>query len=369
MLKQPFLLIGLSLALLVSVSSCVRVSSYGDSAAILKTANAHEPHQYLQAHLNFSAQDLASMEQGEVVAKIFETGSVENEVGAFGIVKLNIPKELFVTQYRDIATFTKSPEVLAIAEFSDPPRLADIQGLTMDAKDIRDLQKCTPGRCKLKMDAVMMTRFQEEIDWSATDYQEQVNQLLRQMLFDYVTAYLHDGDAAMGAYHDQSVPLERAAAFHDMLQTSQYLMTYVPELYTYLHDFPHGHLANVESFIYWSKELYGLKPVLNLYHVIIYTRKRANAQTDVFIISKQIYANHYFESSFSFTAFVDEVGGDTSAAYLMYLNRSRFDQLRGQLKNMIVAVAKNNVYNGVKKYFRQVKERLEAEQVAVITPK
>ena len=161
----------------------------------------------------------------------------------------------------------------------------------------------------------------------------------------------------------------RAAAFHDMLQTSQYLMTYVPELYTYLHDFPHGHLANVESFIYWSKELYGLKPVLNLYHVIIYTRQHADDKADVFIISKQIYANHYFESSFSFTAFVDEVGGDTSAAYLMYLNRSRFDQLRGQLKNMIVAVAKNNVYNGVKKYFRQVKERLEAEQVAVITPK
>jgi len=48
----------------------------------------------------------------------------------------------------------------------------------------------------------------------------------------------------------------------------------------------------------------------------------------------------------------------------MYLNRSRFDQLRGRLKGLIVAIAKNRVYDGVKKYFRQVKERLEAEQVA-----
>jgi len=47
----------------------------------------------------------------------------------------------------------------------------------------------------------------------------------------------------------------------------------------------------------------------------------------------------------------------------MYLNRSRFDQLRGALKGLIVAIAKDKVYKGVKKYFQQVKERLEVEQV------
>ena len=68
-------------------------------------------------------------------------------------------------------------------------------------------------------------------------------------------------------------------------------------------------LPNVENFIYWSKEMFSLKPVINLFHVTIYTRERHGTK-DVFITSKQIYASHYFETSLGFTAFVDEIGGD-----------------------------------------------------------
>ena len=303
------------------------------------------------------------MEQGEVVAKVFDIRNVENEVGAFGVVRLNIPKEFFVEQFRDIVTFTESQAVQQIGKFSNPPRLEDIQELTLDIKDINDLKKCQPGACKVKMDAAMMERFRKEVDWSASDYQEQATVLMRQILVDYVTDYLEMGDTALGEYHDQREPLCQAEAFHGLLKNSAYLMEYVPELYTYLMEFPKGQLPNVENFVYWSKEVFGLKPVINLFHVTIYTRKQIDS-TDVFITSKQIYASHYFETALGFTAFVDEVGDEWSLdSYLMYLNRSRFDQLRGGLKGFIVAIAKERVYKGVKKYFRQVKERLEARQL------
>ncbi|MCP4396280.1 MAG: hypothetical protein GY801_03075 [bacterium] len=119
----------------------------------------------------------------------------------------------------------------------------------------------------------------------------------------------------------------------------------------------------MEDFFYWSEEQYGLKPVLNLFHITIYQRKQDDSN-DIFITSKQIYASHYFESSLGFTAFVDERGGqDYANSYLMYLNRSRFDQLRGPLKKMIISLAKGRVYNGIEHYFRMVKERLEAARV------
>ncbi|MBD3305268.1 hypothetical protein GF339_02845 [candidate division KSB3 bacterium] len=307
------------------------------------------------------------MEQGEVVAKVFDHSDVENEVGAFGIVRLNIPKEFLIEQFRDIASFKDSTAVQAIGKFSTPPTLQDLDALTLNAQDIRDLKKCEPGDCKVKMDANMMEQFQTQVDWRAPDYEEQATRLMRQILVEYVNTYLQVGDAAMGEYHDQEDPLHRADAFQGILQNSPYLMGYVPELYTYLLEFPYGDLSNVENFIYWSKEDFGLKPVINLFHVTMYTRERKGS-TEVFITSKQIYASHYFETALGFTAFVNEVGSEEASpdSYLMYLNRSRFDQLRGKLKGLIVAIAKNRVYDGVKKYFRQVKERLETEQMAKI---
>jgi len=350
---------------LLGMTACVQVSSYEETLSSLPTSS-HEPHTFLQKYLQFSQKDLLAMEQGEVVAKVFDMPNMENEVGAFGVVRLNIPKEFFVEQFRDIVTFTESPEVKEIAKFSHPPRLEDMQDLTLAAAVVKALQHCKPGSCLAKMSAGMMERFRQEVDWSAPDYHEQATALMRQMLVDYVTTYLDEGDAALGKYDDQEAPLRIADAFQEVLQNSPYLREYVPELYSYLQKFPKEQLPHVENFIYWSNEEFGLRPVINIYHVTIYTRHHPSS-TDVFITSKQIYASHYFETAFGFTAFVDEVDGEgLPNSYLMYLNRSRFDKLRGSLKGIIIAIAKDRVYNGVKHYFRHVKERLESGQASVI---
>ena len=350
----------LLMIILTNLTACVRTVSYQD-AAIASTS--HEPHGFLQSCFQFSESELTAMEQGEIIVKVFDMPSVENEVGAFGIMRLNLPKEVFVEQFRDIVSFTKSEEVKAIAKFSMPPRIEDIQELTLADDAVSALKTCAPGDCKVKMDARTMERFRAEIDWEAANYHEQATQLMKQTLVDYVTRYLQDGDRALGQYDDQAEPLRIADAFRGVLENSTYLREYVPEFYTYLENFPKGRLPNVENFVYWSIEQFGLRPVINLYHVTIYTRKR-NGKEDVFITSKQIYASHYFEIAFGFTAFVDEVGGKRPAnAYLMYLNRSRFDKLYGGLKDVIMSIGKGKVYDGVKFYFRQVKDKLEAIQV------
>jgi len=337
--------------------------AYAERSAGASPVMARKPHQFLQRYLDFSEKDLMKMEKGKVVVKLFEKGGVENEVGAFGVVRVDIPKEVLIKQFRDIETFTASDAVKQIGKFSNPPRRGDLQTLTVDEKDIRDLKKCKPGHCKMKIDTAAMKRFQTEVDWSSPDYREHVTTLMRQILFDYVTDYLKRGNAALGEYHDQEQPLRIADVFQEIVQNSPYLAEYVPELLTYIRDFPHGDLPGVESFLYWSKEEVGLKPVINVFHVFMYTREQGEGE-EVFIATKQIYASHYFEGFLSFTAFVDEVGGDNpTASYLMYLNRSRFDQLKGALKGVIVTLAKGKVRKGVKKYFREVRERLKADLI------
>jgi hypothetical protein len=47
-------------------------------------------------------------------------------------------------------------------------------------------------------------------------------------------------------------------------------------------------------------------------------------------VSKQLYANHYFDSSLALTALINvPITGTTSDSYLLYTNRSRADALAG----------------------------------------
>lgn len=346
---------------LISITACIQVDSSKEDPSLPFTVTSREPHAVLQKHLHFSQRDLVQMEEGKTVVKIFNTKEVENEIEAFGVVRLNIPKELFAEHFRDIETFTESDVIKAVGRFSSPPRLGDIQQLTLDTTDLKSLKKCRPGSCKVKIDTVMMERFQQDVDWSAPDYKERATALMRQFLLDYVKAYQEEGYAAMGEYHDQDQPLLIANAFQNLLQNSAFLFHYAPELYTYLKDYPKGRLSNAENFFYWTVEEFGFKPVINLFHATIYTRDHEDSN-DVFITVNRIYASHYFETSLSFTAFIDGVGGEGEPdSYLMYLNRSRFDMLRGPLKGMIITLARNRVYDGVKEYFGKVKTRLEDE--------
>ncbi len=352
----------LSFCLLFGMSACVQTRPEQELRS-KSLREAHEPHTLLQDYLAFSEKDLLAMEEGKVVVKTFDSEDIKNEVAAFGAMKMNVSKELYLEQFRDIVNFTKSPEIKAIAKFNDPPGLEDLAGLRLVTQDLKALRSCRPKACKVKIDDETMQRFQQDVDWKAPEAQSQAENLMRQFMLDYLKGYLEHGDSALGEYHDKNQPLRIADAFGELLENSAFLFEYAPELHKYLKDFPKGALADVEDFFYWSEEQYGLKPVLNLFHITIYQRKQDDSN-DIFITSKQIYASHYFESSLGFTAFVDERGGqDHANSYLMYLNRSRFDQLRGPLKKMIISLTKGRVYNGIKHYFRTVKERLEAARV------
>jgi hypothetical protein len=180
------------------------------------------------------------------------------------------------------------------------------------------------------------------------------------MLVDYVNAYLEGGSAAMGQYDDQKYALQMAVEFHELLQESEYLYEYVPELYNYLEAYPKVELPNVENFIYWSKrEFDKLRPIVTINHVTVFRRSEGQAKT--LIASKQIYANHYFEASFELTALVETTEvTENSGFYLLYLNRSRFDTLRKKGYPGMEQTIRSEILNKIDQELKGTKVQIEA---------
>lgn len=313
----------------------------------------------LQKHFKVTEENLASLERGEAVTKVLKTRE-RKEVAALGMVRVNASADLFIDKFRDIVAFKKSAAVLQIGKFSNPPRLDDLNSLSLDPCCLDAIKNCEVSRCEMKMSAEMMERFRKELNPSAPDYKERANTLTRRTLFDYVKAYMQVGNPALIEYHDQEHGVRLADQFRSLLEQYRFLADYAPEFHKYLEEFHKASSPDVEDFIYWSKESYGLKPVLSITHVAIYKRTLGN-RTEVLIASKQLYANHYFEGSLGLTAFVEgSQGPSSSGSYLMYLNRSRADALRGWFIGLKRSIIGARIRDGLAKNLRLIKRRVES---------
>lgn len=313
----------------------------------------------LRERLRVTEESLASLVHGEPVTKVLRSTD-KREIAALGIVRVEASAELFIDRLRNIVEFKKSSSVLQIGKFSNPPRLEDLNGLTLDPCCLDAIKDCEAGQCGMQISSEQMGRFREER--TAQD-EARANSLARKILLDYVKTYLEAGNAALIEYHDQKNRAPLANEYRSLLEESRFLTDSAPEFYQYLEEFPKASSPNVEDFIYWSKEKYGLKPVVSITHVAIYKRTLGN-RTEVFVASKQLYANHYFDASLGLTVFVEGEERATSGSYLLYLNRSRIGALGGFFVGLKRSVIGAQIRQGLGKNLMLIKRRLTASMAA-----
>jgi hypothetical protein len=139
----------------------------------------------------------------------------------------------------------------------------------------------------------------------------------------------------------------------------------VPEFQDYLLAIDNGVLPHTEDFIYWSKEQFGLKPVISITHVIIYRRARLTAP-DFIVAHKQIYASRYVTGSLALTVGMSEGGSDLArnAFYMLYNNRTMTTPAPFLLGAIIRRTAEKQTRAGMDKELRLTKERLERDFAA-----
>jgi hypothetical protein len=309
---------------------------------------------FLRTAIGFTEAQITAAERGEVVTRQLPTTD-RPEMAAFGIVRVAADRQSFLARFKDLTSFRKSPSVVEIGRFRRPPQVADLSGLTLDEGDFEAARECRPGRCDIKLARSAMERIQREMDWKAQDARARAAALMKQMLVEFLAAYLEGGTAAMATYADKEKPQETPAEFRKLLAASPYLVEYAPEFHRYVEDFPAGPLAGTEDLFYWTKDEFAPKPTISVYHVTIWEDPKDPARA--VISSKQIYASHYFQAGLDLTALVAAPPG---GFYLMDLHRVRIDPPTGMLSGVILGKIRGGIERGVAEGLKAAKARAEA---------
>ena len=310
----------------------------------------------LQEKANFEQTDFAALQFSQPIVRLAPV-SDKREVAVSGVINISAGADEFLKSYRDSMRRKSNAAILEIGGFSKEPALTDLQDLTIDPGDIEDLKECVIGDCDVKLSAAMIERFRKEIDWESPDYQLKATNLFKQMLLEYVRDYRTRGEAALIEYNDKRDLVSLATGQRALAAASGYINDALAD--------QKSELRLVEDAIVWSKIKFGLKPVLAINHITIYRRDR-DVGPQVFIASKQIYANHYFNASHALTAFVS-VPGAAAAAYLVYENRSLADGLQGPFSRIKREVVEKKAVEGLRSILQHSKSSLEGQAMTATT--
>ncbi len=295
---------------------------------------SQQPIDSLRRFTALSIEEWKLVQNGQILAKILEPNH-ERELAVAGVARVRVSRECFLERFRDIESFKKAPAVKQIGKFSTPIDPRDLADLALDSQDADALRHCEVGNCSVKASLRVIQRLAREQDSPGQDYSAASNSIFREELLAYVQEYISKGDRALIRYRDKDTPVWLSQQFLLLLNDWKELNELVPELAHLLTARPRGPLPYVEEFLYWSKESFGLKPVISVTDVFIY-----QLPGETWIASKQIYASHYFDASLAITLLADDPNDASgNSIYLVYVNRSRLDLLGGvfgSLKRRIV---------------------------------
>jgi hypothetical protein len=304
------------------------------------------PFTFFNPVVELGADDLDRIRSGRVVSQTIQSSGHDLAVLAAG--SLRITPDAFVSRVTDIVQLRRSRVVPAVARFSNPPTLDDLAALTLSEEDLEQLRECRPGDCGLKLADAEIRRMQAALA-SGGVVHSPAERAFREILLERVRAYLDGGLEALPPYHDKSRPMDAAAAFGGLIERSDYLDR-VPQFKASL-GAPARDAARV-SYVYWSIEDFGRKPVIRVTHVVI-VRPETAGLPDVLVGSTQIYASHYIDAALAVTT-LERGAGDT--AFLGYLYRARVDVLGNVLARSLV---KRRIEDDVERLFLQQLKRLQ----------
>ncbi len=305
----------------------------------------------LRPYVRATAAELTRLDRGGVLTKTLDSPDGQ-EVTSFGAIRVACTAETFADRVRDIERFKASEYVLQIGRFAAQPASEDLSRLTLDASDRDAMRGCKPGSCGLRLPAAAMDHFRTSIPWGTPSETEAAAAAMRQFLIGEARTYLAGGSAALPDYADRAGTTPRAEAFRRLLRPVEFRAESQPELFRWLERFPADTMAGADSFLYWSREKFGLKPTISISHSVLVQRNGA-----VIFGSKQVFASHYFEASLGMALFVPVP--NASYGYVTYLNRSRVDTLRGLLAPLARLVAARRARDGLERMLSGVKVKLE----------
>jgi len=318
------------------------------AAVPLAAEPASDPFRFLQPAIRFTDEEQRRLDEREVVLRILPASGHELAFLAAG--SLEVGADALVASVRDMAGLKRSSYVPQIGRFSSPPRLEDVQELTLDPADLDEIKHCRPDRlddCSLKLEAGEIVRLQTAFASGNARSNPVVDNEFRRILVERADRYLDRGD-------EQGQP-----QFATLLQHSPYVERQLPQLARFLERYPAAGLSGAESFLYWSKETYAWRPMITMTHVTILYGNGDNGSPEVVVSSRDVFATRYTSGSFILSLLFRNPN-TPSQRYLVYINRTWVDAVRTLWRPFV----EYRVRGQAKKIFAGTRERIERSGVA-----
>ncbi len=319
-----------------------------------------EPDKFFREYVGLKDDQIQAIRRGKALAKVMDSRTPD-EVFVFGSVYIEATPESYLKLASDVDALRKLPSFLAIRKFSDPPKLSDLEGFSVEQEDVKELKNCKPGHCEIQLPAESMEEFRKAVNWSAPDAADQVNRVAQRMVLEALERYIQGGNVALGTYRDKNHPAQVAETFQSLLSRSKALPAYLPDLDHYLLDYPAGKLDNIESQFYWEKVNFGLKPTIRIVQAIVYRGTRATEPAYAVAV-KQLYSSHYFQTALDLTVCVRATESPSQRGfYLITLKGSQQAGLTGLKGGIVRKVAVDKTRSSLERTLVSVKQKLETK--------
>ena len=308
--------------------------------------------------LGLTSQQIAVLDAGRPVAKVLSWGDA-SEVYVFGAVRVDGSPQTYLEATRDLGRLRGRSGYQGIGEIRDYATVADLGALAFDSDDLKALKNCREGSCDVQLPTSGIQRFRDGVDWSRPDAADQANALARAGVLQLVRAYRSGGNEALTEYRDKQHPARIASQFQTMIGRGAALPDVLPELRRYLLEYPNARLVGADSFFYWEKVSFGLKPTIRVNHAVIY---RGTAQGRGFgvVAIKQLYATHYFHTALDLSVCVDDEGPDGSHGfYLLTLKGSQQEGLTGVKGSLLRKVVVDRTRSALESALASIKRSVE----------
>jgi len=314
--------------------------------------------EFLRDQMHLSQRQIAEIQNGNAVAKILPTPS-PSDIFVFGAVFIHAESVAYLHSMRDVPRLKKLGGYLGAGEFSTPPMIEDMKGLSLDQSDIRDVKNCMPGNCELQLPKESIETAHTSVNWNSLDVDEQVNDLAKRRIVQLLEDYRRGGDDALGIYLDKRDPLPVAEQFRSLLNCVDFFPQYLPELNRYLLECPKSRPDGTQDFFYWEKVNFGLKPTIRINHGVVY--RAADLRYQVYVLAiKQLYATHYFQTALDLSFCIQGSGTSASGGfYLITIKASRQAGLTGLKGGMLRKVVVSRTRSSLQGALNSIRQNLE----------
>ena len=309
----------------------------------------------LQEVAAISDREWTDVERGEPLVWTLPADS--REVAVAGVVRISADRDRLIARLRAIGTLKRSAVVLDAATFGAQPSASDLARLTLEEHSL-DLRDCKPGDCRVRLTADDIARFHRDVDWNAADWRQRSADTWRSVLTAYATAYLTQGRTALPVYANKREPISVSSELDVLLSRYGFVRDWSQTMHTYVQRFGPGAPAGAESTLYWTKEDFGIRPIVRISHQVV--QRPGTGNDPALVVTNQVYADHYLDAALTVTMAV--AADDSRAFYMISVNRARTRSLSGWLRAIVRSTVHNRSRDAMRKILAATKTSLEQEK-------